>query len=72
MCCSYNSLVRDPNFSNVLVNAIAVMLIYSGHFGSCAIAVSKTQRDILGGYHKSFIPNIPNNWILFVLNSVLD
>ena len=30
----------DIAFHNVLVNAIAVMLIYSAHFGSCAVAVS--------------------------------
>ena len=30
----------DIAFHNVLVNAFAVMLIYSAHFGSCAVAVS--------------------------------
>ncbi|XP_063681271.1 uncharacterized protein LOC134816379 isoform X1 [Bolinopsis microptera] len=29
---------KDLAFHNVLVNAFAVMLIYSAHFGSCAIA----------------------------------
>ena len=50
----------DPNFHNVIINAIAVMFLYSGHFGSCAIAVS--SRSVFNTVNK----------LLFILRRVRD
>ncbi|XP_063681272.1 uncharacterized protein LOC134816379 isoform X2 [Bolinopsis microptera] len=52
---------KDLAFHNVLVNAFAVMLIYSAHFGSCAIAIDKLGTRfclILGGI---FIITLPSS-----------